>query len=439
MGRVITWSVLFQEALLLALPFLLAGLVFGYFSYFVLAALIAIIGWHAFHLIKLARWASQDDLSPPDGLGSWEKIYTQLYMRQKNEQRSHIKTQRQLRRTLNMAQSLPDALLIIAGDTSIMWFNQYAGDLLGLRWPEDAGQYIGNLLRHPSFIEHIEKKKIDTVLKLPSPLNAERTLELRFAPYQHSGRVILMRDITHLKQLESMRQNFFANVSHELRTPMTVLQGYLEMAKDPTQFPAPMWDKAHTVMMEQLDRMNALISQLLTLSKIEDGKHMDDSEPVNVPQMLQMLEKETLALGKDKAHKLDFSIDVSLIVKANAEQLRSAISNLIYNAVKYTPENCSISVRWFLTAQGARLEVTDTGDGIAPEHILHLTERFYRVDKARSRSTGGSGLGLAIVKHVLNHYNTHLEIESEVGKGSTFAFTLPLNISQQATLDVNEK
>ena len=436
MGRVITWSVLFQEALLLSLPFILAGLIFGYFPYFALAALIAIIGWHAFHLMKLAHWAAQEDNPPPpEGLGSWEKIYTQLYMRQKNEQRSHTKTQRQLRRTLNMAQSLPDALLILAGDTSIMWFNQYAGDLIGLRWPEDAGQYIGNLLRHPAFIDHIEKKKTDTILELPSPLNAERTLELRFAPYQRSGRVILMRDITHLKQLESMRQNFFANVSHELRTPMTVLQGYLEMAKDPAQLPALMWDKAHTVMTEQLGRMNALISQLLILAKIEGDRDINHNEIVNVPQMLHMLEKEAQTLGKEKAQILDFSVDTSLQVKANSDELRSAISNLIYNAVKYTPEKCTISVRWSLTAQGARFEVTDTGDGIAPEHILHLTERFYRVDKARSRDTGGSGLGLAIVKHVLNHYNSQLEIESELGKGSTFAFTLPRNFVQQTSAE----
>jgi two-component system phosphate regulon sensor histidine kinase PhoR len=222
-----------------------------------------------------------------------------------------------------------------------------------------------------------------------------------------------------------MRRNFFANVSHELRTPMTVLRGYLEMTEDPDMLVGPMWGKAHGVMTEQLNRMNSLVSQLLTLSKIEAAPMDEFEDVVNVPAMLDVLEKEAASLSGDNAHELEFVVDSGLKVLADEDQLRSAISNLVYNAVKYTEAGAQIKVRWFKTAQGACLEVEDSGDGIEPQHLHRLTERFYRVDKARSRDTGGSGLGLAIVKHALTHHDAHLEIQSVVGVGSRFSFVLP--------------
>lgn len=236
---------------------------------------------------------------------------------------------------------------------------------------------------------------------------------------------MVVRDVTQVKQLEGMRRNFFANVSHELRTPMTVLQGYLEMTEDPDMVVGPMWSKAHGVMTEQLNRMNGLVSQLLTLSKIEAAPIHDLDDKVNVPAMLEVLEKEAQSLSGDQQHQFQFDIDRQLHVYGDEDQLRSAISNLVYNAVKYTPEHSHVHVRWYRTAQGARLEVKDTGLGIEPQHLHRLTERFYRVDKARSRDTGGSGLGLAIVKHALSHHDSQLEISSEVGRGSQFGFTLP--------------
>jgi two-component system phosphate regulon sensor histidine kinase PhoR len=256
-------------------------------------------------------------------------------------------------------------------------------------------------------------------------------LELRIVPYTEGEHLMVVRDVTQLKQLEGMRRNFFANVSHELRTPMTVLQGYLEMTEDPDMVVGPMWSKAHGVMTEQLNRMNSLVNQLLTLSKIEAAPMHDLDEVVNVPAMLEVLEKEATSLSGDKEHKLEFDIDKSLRVLADEDQLRSAISNLVYNAVKYTPAGATVKVRWYQTSQGACLDVSDTGDGIEPQHLHRLTERFYRVDKARSRDTGGSGLGLAIVKHALSHHDSHLEIQSKVGVGSRFSFTLPSRLTVQ--------
>jgi two-component system phosphate regulon sensor histidine kinase PhoR len=250
--------------------------------------------------------------------------------------------------------------------------------------------------------------------------------------YTEGEYLMVVRDVSQLKQLEGMRRNFFANVSHELRTPMTVLQGYLEMSKDPEMLAGPMWGKAHGVMTEQLVRMNSLVEQLLTLSKIEAAPTIELEETVNIPAMLDILEKEAISLSGNKNQHFTFDVDASLNVFGDEDQLRSAVSNLVYNAVKHTPSDANITVRWYLSAGGPRLEVTDSGEGIAPQHIHRLTERFYRVDKARSRETGGSGLGLAIVKHALSHHDSQLEIESELEKGSTFSFTLPQRLVAQA-------
>ena len=186
-----------------------------------------------------------------------------------------------------------------------------------------------------------------------------------------------------------------------------------------------MWEKAHGVMTAQLNRMSGLVDQLLTLSKIEASPMHELEDVVNVPAMLEVLEKEAVSLSGDQGHRLSFDVDKTLSVLGDQDQLRSAISNLVYNAVKYTPAGAEINVKWCRTSQGALLEVADGGDGIEPQHLPRLTERFYRVDKARSRDTGGSGLGLAIVKHALNHHASHLEVYSELGIGSTFSFVLP--------------
>jgi len=427
----ITIMHLLKEIAFFLSPFILLGFILGYWMNFICLGLVTLLLWHLYHLIRLDHWLIQEKETPsPRGWGCWDMIYAQLYQRQKKSKKKLKKTQHQLTRSQNMAQSLPDALLVLSKDSAIVWFNQQAADLLGLRWPQDAGIYVGNLLRHPQFIDYIDSEKQESTLELPSSLHPDRILQYRFALYrrkghQHKGRVILIRDVTHIRQLENMRQNFFANVSHELRTPMTVLQGYLEMAQDPNLLPKDMWNKAHKVMMEQLHRMNALTSQLLTLSKIEEGVDIDKVEDVDVSVLLEQLEIDAKMLGKDKQQQLTFDVDKKLQVKANKAQLQSVMSNLVYNAVKYTPNYTRIDIRWYAVPQGVRFEVTDTGDGIAPEHIMHLTERFYRVDKSRSRETGGNGLGLAIVKHILEHYNTILEIDSELGKGTTFAFTLP--------------
>ncbi|EGQ8958322.1 phosphate regulon sensor histidine kinase PhoR [Vibrio parahaemolyticus] len=422
----LTWKKLAWELAFFYTPWVIVGWIFGYMPWLLLAATALQLVWHLHNQVRLSSWLwDEKRLTPPSGSGNWESLFNGLYRLQQRQRRKRKELTNLIRRFRNGAESLPDAVVVFRAEGNIVWCNRLAQHLLGFHWPEDSGQPISNLIRTPDFIKYLNKKDFSEPLEMRSPLNVERMLELRIVPYTEGEHLMVVRDVSQLKQLEGMRRNFFANVSHELRTPMTVLQGYLEMTEDPDMIVGPMWTKAHGVMTEQLNRMNSLVNQLLTLSKIEAAPMHELEDVVNVPAMLEVLEKEAISLSGDDQHKLKFDVDTSLRVLGDDDQLRSAISNLVYNAVKYTPPGANIHVRWYQTAQGACLEVEDSGDGIEPQHLHRLTERFYRVDKARSRDTGGSGLGLAIVKHALSHHDSHLEIQSELGVGSKFSFVLP--------------
>ncbi|EGQ7848788.1 phosphate regulon sensor histidine kinase PhoR [Vibrio parahaemolyticus] len=422
----LTWKKLAWELAFFYTPWVIVGWIFGYMPWLLLAATALQLVWHLHNQVRLSSWLwDEKRLTPPSGSGNWESLFNGLYRLQQRQRRKRKELTNLIRRFRNGAESLPDAVVVFRAEGNIVWCNRLAQHLLGFHWPEDSGQPISNLIRTPDFIKYLNKKDFSEPLEMRSPLNVERMLELRIVPYTEGEHLMVVRDVSQLKQLEGMRRNFFANVSHELRTPMTVLQGYLEMTEDPDMIVGPMWTKAHGVMTEQLNRMNSLVNQLLTLSKIEAAPMHELEDVVNVPAMLEVLEKEAISLSGDDQHKLKFDVDTSLRVLGDDDQLRSAISNLVYNAVKYTPPGANIHVRWYQTAQGACLEVEDSGDGIEPQHLHRLTERFYRVDKARSRDTGGSGLGLAIVKHALSHHDSHLEIQSKVGVGSKFSFVLP--------------
>ena len=422
----LTWKKLAWELAFFYTPWVLIGWVFGYLPWLLLAATAIQLLWHLHNQMRLSAWLwDEKRLTPPSGSGNWESLFNGIYRLQQRQRKKRKELTNLIRRFRNGAESLPDAVVVFRSEGNIVWCNKLAQHLLGFRWPDDSGQPISNLIRTPDFIKYLNKQDFSVPLEMRSPLNVERMLELRIVPYTEGEHLMVVRDVTQLKQLEGMRRNFFANVSHELRTPMTVLQGYLEMTEDPDMVVGPMWSKAHGVMTEQLNRMNSLVNQLLTLSKIEAAPMHELEDVVNVPAMLDVLEKEAASLSGEHNHQLHFDVDDTLRVLGDEDQLRSAISNLVYNAVKYTPAGATVNVRWYETAQGARLEVEDSGEGIEKQHIHRLTERFYRVDKARSRDTGGSGLGLAIVKHALTHHDSHLEIESQVGVGSKFSFLLP--------------
>ncbi len=428
----LSWKRLVLELVLCCLPAVILGLIFGHLPWFLLAAVTALLAWHFWNLLRLSWWLWVDrSMTPPPGRGSWEPLLYGLHQMQLRNKKRRKELGNLIKRFRSGAESLPDAVVLTTEEGTIFWCNGLAQQLLGLRWPDDNGQNILNLLRYPEFTRYLTDKEFTRPLTLV--LNNGRHLEFRVMSYSEEQWLLVARDVTQMHQLEGARRNFFANVSHELRTPLTVLQGYLEMMQDQS-LEGPLRDKALGTMREQTSRMEGLVKQLLTLSRIEAAPAMALNEKIDVPLMLRVVEREAQTLSQQK-QTLRFEVDPALKVFGNEEQLRSAISNLVYNAVNHTPEGTHITVSWQKAPQGAKFSVADNGPGISAEHIPRLTERFYRVDKARSRQTGGSGLGLAIVKHALSHHEARLEIESRPGKGTTFSFVLPerLIVSEKAT------
>ncbi|HEH9438821.1 TPA: phosphate regulon sensor histidine kinase PhoR [Aeromonas sobria] len=409
-------------------PFALVGWLIDHLPLCLLVAAVLHLGWHYRFQKRLSDWLWHDrSLVPPSGSGSWEYIFNGIYKLQQRHRARRRELAGLIRRFREGAEALPDAAVVFRTDGSILWCNRLAEQLLGFRWPEDSGQHIGNLIRNPAFNAYLGKGAYDEPLEMHSPINEEKFLEFRIMPYASDQAMLVVRDVTRLRSLEKTRKHFVSNVSHELRTPLTVLKGYLEMTAEMAEEPLSpaMWAKAHRVMMEQTIRMDNLVNQLLMLSRIEAAPTVDLSHLVDMPAMLGLLEQEARALSGERAHQIEFMVQPDLLVRGDQEQMRSAVSNLVYNAIHYTPAGRKITVEWRKQGAMALFAVSDEGEGIAPEHLARLTERFYRVDKARSRHTGGSGLGLAIVKHALSHHDCQLDIESRVGLGSRFSFLIP--------------
>jgi two-component system phosphate regulon sensor histidine kinase PhoR len=238
--------------------------------------------------------------------------------------------------------------------------------------------------------------------------------------YGNNEHLMLVRDVTRIHQLEQMRKDFIANVSHELRTPLTVICGYLETLLDNVDEVNPLWSRALQQMQQQGGRMQTLLNDLLLLAKLEATDYPSDNQPVPVDDLLQIISEDAQELSGPKQQTITLEVDPAVQLKGSEAELRSAFSNLVFNAVKYTPEQGRIHIRWWGDVQGAHLSVQDSGIGIDSKHLPRLTERFYRVDSSRNSNTGGTGLGLAIVKHVLLRHRARMEISSVPGHGSTF-------------------
>ncbi|AIR68952.1 phosphate regulon sensor histidine kinase PhoR [Dickeya fangzhongdai] len=430
----LSWKKLALELAFFCLPGLLLGLIIGYLPWFLLASVLAALCWNFYNQLRLSYWLWVDrSMTPPPGRWSWEPLFYGLYQMQLRNRRRRRELALLIKRFRSGAESLPDAVVITTEEGGIIWCNRLAQHLLSFRWPEDNGQNILNLLRYPEFTQYMQQQDFSRPLTLT--LKNSHHVEFRVMPYSEGQLLMVARDVTQMHQLEGARRNFFANVSHELRTPLTVLQGYLEMMSDES-LDGALQSKALHTMQEQTRRMDGLVRQLLTLSRIEAAAAIDLNEKVDIPLMLRVLKREADTLSQGR-HEIVFRVNEQLQVFGNEEQLRSAVSNLVYNAVNHTPQGTRIEVCWQQTPQGAQFQVSDNGPGIAAEHLPRLTERFYRVDKARSRQTGGSGLGLAIVKHALSHHDSRLEILSEEGAGSRFMFTLPNRLIVRSVLSQN--
>ncbi len=411
---------------------LLLGWLSGHVLFFLWLFTTGYLIAHLLRIRRLERWLSSGAGPPPHGgSGVWGEVFYQLQrMRQHHWRRKRTVTQ-YLQRFRELTAAMPDATVVLRTGGEIEWFNEAAGRMLGLRSPHDIGQRIANLVRHPVFIEHLRARHFTDPVEFPSPVNLDLVLSVSVVPYGQEQLLLVARDVTRLHRLERTRRDFVANVSHELRTPLTVLRGFVEMLEDGRENLTDEERRSLNLMDEQAKRMERIVNDLLLLSRLETDERPPRRGPVAVPALLELLNSEARAMSGTR-HNIKFEVDAALSLRGGEDELRSAFTNLVSNAVRYTPEGGNIRIRWYADAQGAYFQVRDTGMGIAAHHIPRLTERFYRVDVARSRQTGGTGLGLAIVKHVLERHEAQLHVESTVGRGSVFTCHFPVSLVVRA-------
>jgi two-component system phosphate regulon sensor histidine kinase PhoR len=402
-----------------------AGLLFGKTTglYFIGACLAAqaYLVRQLYHINRIARWLRGGG-KIPQGSGIWEEIYYLIYRLRRRNKRRKKRLVEMLERFRTATAALPDATVVLGARDEIDWFNEAAGRLLGLR-KGDIGQPIGNLLRTPKFTEFLQACDYSATVSVPSPAMERAQLEVRVVPYGEDLRLLIAQDVTQIRFMERVRSDFVANVSHELRTPLTVLRGYVEaLGDDGEEFPER-YQKIFRRMEEQTTRMQKLIDGLLALTKLESGE-LAGCKRVDIAALLRNLCDEARLLGQN-GQTLELRIDSDADVLGAEAELRSAFSNLAVNALKYTPDGGAVRVCWRNDETGAALDVEDDGPGIAAEHLPRLTERFYRVEAAKSGAKAGVGLGLAIVKHVMTRHEGELKITSSLGKGSCFSCHFP--------------
>jgi len=414
---------------------LLIGLVMGRIFTCLFLGLLIYVYWQHQKLRALLDWMRRRrDSEAPYVPGVLDAITNQYEQLRNRHKKSKIKLSTYLQRFKQATQSLPDAVVVLGENDEIEWANSKARDYLGIRNPQDKNQRIVNLIRHPNlarFMKEIDHNdhKFEKSLELISPVNKDMHLELRLVFFGGAGKLLVARDITKIYRINRMRTDFIANASHELRTPLTVISGYLESFEDDyNEIEAPATTARIRQMRKQAERMKRLIEDLLKLSSLETTEHINQREPVRLPDLLNGIIDEARVISGEIKHEFRIQVDPDLWIEGDRNQIYSAIANVVNNAVQHTADKGIITLRWFLGDTGPVFEVIDTGEGISAEHIPRVTERFYRVDSGRSREKGGTGLGLAIVKHILARHNARLEVESEPGKGSTFRFCFPTSL-----------
>ena len=416
----------FWRLLLLLVVVLLCYSLFGNFFVWLSLGLGIYLVWHLRQLDRLSEWMERRLTGDaPESDGIWEDVFMRLYRFRLRNKRRHKRLVKRLARFQEAAQAMPNAIVVLSHDNSIEWCNSAATRMLGIHTKDDLGQRLLNLVRHPQLVNYITKADFEEPLLMPSPVNETRTLSVRLVAYGDDQTLLVGRDITRLQHLKQMRRDFVANVSHEMRTPLTVINGYVEMMRDNDSSSGDENQEMLIRIDEQSTRLQSIVDDLLQLSRLESARTDTINEIVNIPAVLDSIIEDAKGLSGEQQHKISADIDRSLNFRGNEIEIRSAFSNLIFNAVRYTPAHGVIDINWFKDSEGAHFSVRDSGMGIPAHHIGRLTERFYRVDVARSRHTGGTGLGLAIVKHVLQRHDGVLDIKSSVGTGSEFRCDFP--------------
>ncbi len=408
-----------QRIILLALALGIAGFFNGYIALTLLVGGGLYMVWTLLKVLHLYQWLDGGGKgTPPESTGVWGDISDQLYRLQKRNTRARDDLRAVVKRIRKITSALDEGLIILDEERSVDWWNPAAAKLLGLR-NEDLHQPITNLLRTPAFVKFIQSGDFELPLELPAPNEPQRLLQFSARVFGDNEIALVIMDITRLRQLEEMRKEFVGNISHELRTPLTVLTGYIETLQDQDMQNLPaVWPKALQQMSQQTERMNLLAEDLVMLSRLETTI-VPLKVPVNLDQLFAPIIDNALALSGEK-HTISFNSCEQPLLEGDAKELHSALSNLVYNAVKHNPEGCDIAITISKNTDSLSVRIADTGLGIDPRHIPRLTERFYRADSSRATQSGGTGLGLAIVKHVLLRHNGELNIESTLGKGATF-------------------
>ncbi|HEX4885226.1 MAG TPA: phosphate regulon sensor histidine kinase PhoR [Casimicrobiaceae bacterium] len=398
---------------------------------------LAIIVFHLAHLQRVSDWAAGPlDADVPAGTGVWAETFSAIHRRVRLRKAYQRDLKHLIERFRKAAEAIPDGVVLLDGRNHIEWMNERARQYLGLSLPEDRGRPIANLLRQPEFVRYIDAAEFHEPVLIEQS-REPRLLSAQIVPFGADERMLLVRDVTQLEAVARMRRDFIANVSHELKTPLTVVTGFVETLQD-VEFEPRQRARYLGLMQDQARNMQRLVDDLLTLSALESEHNPpNDAEFAIVPLLLEVsAQGKALSQGH---HEIALEIGEAAAVVGNRDELQSAFVNLVSNAIRYTPPGGAITIAWQVAADGTgAFSVVDTGIGIAPEHIPRLTERFYRIDRSRSRATGGTGLGLAIVKHVLLRHQAELDIASEAGKGSTFTVRLPPRRVRRAPATVAE-
>lgn len=373
------------------------------------------------YMFHLSLWLDHpDEVKLKDGWGSWTEIFAKLYRLRREDQKNRAELAEWLSRFRQAMSQLPDGVVIMDDVLFLEWCNPVAEQHLRLNLEKDKGMRVTNLIRSPEFIDYIILARYEEPLTLRI---GARKLIVRLIPFEDRRQILVTHDVTEFDRLETMRRDFIANASHELRTPLTVINGFLEIANAEPGLDQTTRMQHLKLMTEQGKRMQNLVEDMLVLTRLESIDYPLRKERVDIRTLLEQVHAEGLALSGSR-HKISLHMDGPDIT-GGTDELRSAFSNLVSNAVRYTPDGGEISIAWKMSLLGPEFSVRDSGIGIKQEHVSRLTERFYRVDKGRSRETQGTGLGLAIVKHVLVRHDARLRIESEPGQGSTFTIQFP--------------
>ncbi|MFM7226487.1 MAG: phosphate regulon sensor histidine kinase PhoR [Betaproteobacteria bacterium] len=402
---------------------LLAGYFWGVLTGVLVALLLIVLLLlrQLFYMYRLSAWLEDPDKARlDDGGGAWTEIFAKLYRMRREDQKNRADLAEWLSRFRQAMSQLPDGVVLMDDVLFLEWCNPIAEQHLGLSLATDKGMRVTNLIRSPEFIDYIILGRYEDPLALSLD---DRKLIIRLIPFENRRHILVSHDVTDFERLDQMRRDFIANASHELRTPLTVINGFLEIAAHQPDLDQPTRARHMKLMVEQGQRMQHLVEDMLVLTRLESMDYPLREEEINMRELLGQIEAEANALSAGR-HQISLVVDGPDLY-GNTEELRSAIGNLVSNAVRYTPDGGQVEIQWSAGDAGPRCTVSDSGIGISQEHLSRLTERFYRVDKSRSRETKGTGLGLAIVKHVLMRHDAQLQIQSEDGKGSKFTIQFP--------------